>query len=759
MKIIICPNETKIDILENNNDLNELKFMTKQEFINNYYYEYDDKAIYYLMKKYNLNIDVAKVYLKNMLYIDENKSYKNNKINYLKELKIECINNNLFKYHPTFKEYIKDKEIEVKNIYNLDKYEENILNYKEEYQAVKLNNKVYKFHTLENEVNFVCQEIIKLINNGISINNIYLTNISEEYYYTLWKLFNYYHIPISIPFKDSIYTSPIVQDYLNNKIFPKEENEVTKLLYNVINSLSDLEQDSIYDIILRDKLKNTCFSIKEYDNAVRIKELKTSIFKNDDYIFLLGFNNESLPNTVKDIDYLSDKEKEEIDLYTSVELNKKERLLIPYLISNIKNITISYKETSPFNEYYPSSIIKDYNLEEIEIDEDNYNYSNIYNEIRLGEMLDKFYIYGEKHKMLEELYNKYNNKYDSYTNIFTNINNDLYLENLNVPLRLSYSSLNTYNECAFKYYINNVLKIEDSSQNFSGFIGSMYHKILTLYKNNGFNLEDELRNYLETRDLSLEEKVLLVKIKEDLLKLLDVLKQQQLLTGYDDELYERYLSVTLRSDISTELIGYIDKIMLYKKIDDTYYSIIDYKTGKIDTNIESLKYGLHMQLPIYLYLINNNKLFDNPIFTGIYYQNISFNYPKWSKKLENEEKEKYLYKGYSTDNIDILSRFDSTYENSELIKSMKYSEEKGFSSSAKIINDDTLFELLKYTKKIIDKNTDDILKSKFDINPKEYNGELIACEYCNYKDICFKKEKDIIRLDKVEDLSFLGGDE
>ena len=41
---------------------------------------------------------------------------------------------------------------------------------------------------------------------------------------------------------------------------------------------------------------------------------------------------------------------------------------------------------------------------------------------------------------------------------------------------------------------------------------------------------------------------------------------------------------------------------LFKK--STGITIVDYKTGTIDTHIESMKYGLHMQLPVYLYLIH-----------------------------------------------------------------------------------------------------------------------------------------------------------
>lgn len=59
--LIVCPNEQKIKILnqiEQENKLYNLKFMTKEEFLSNYFFSYNDKAILYLMKKYHYKVDV-----------------------------------------------------------------------------------------------------------------------------------------------------------------------------------------------------------------------------------------------------------------------------------------------------------------------------------------------------------------------------------------------------------------------------------------------------------------------------------------------------------------------------------------------------------------------------------------------------------------------------------------------------------------------------------------------------------------------------
>ena len=108
--LVICPNEEKIRILEKVNSEDKfynIKFMTKNEFINNYYFSYGDEALHYLLEKYKFNLDVARVYLNNLVVIDIDKDDKSQKLNFLKKLKQELIDNNLLKFNPNFKNYIK----------------------------------------------------------------------------------------------------------------------------------------------------------------------------------------------------------------------------------------------------------------------------------------------------------------------------------------------------------------------------------------------------------------------------------------------------------------------------------------------------------------------------------------------------------------------------------------------------------------------------------------------------------------------------
>ena len=74
-------------------------------------------------------------------------------------------------------------------------------------------------------------------------------------------------------------------------------------------------------------------------------------------------------------------------------------------------------------------------------------------------------------------------------------------------------------------------------------------------------------------------------------------------------------------------------------------------------------------------------------------------------------------------------------------------------------SDSELKDIVDYTKNIISSSSDKILNGEFDINPKVYDRDNVSCKFCKYKDLCFMKEKDLVYLEKVDNLDFLGGEE
>ena len=66
--ILIVKNNIRNKIIEkiNSEGLKKIKIMSLEDVYNKYYFTYDEHAIHYLMKKYNYQVDVAKMYLSNL---------------------------------------------------------------------------------------------------------------------------------------------------------------------------------------------------------------------------------------------------------------------------------------------------------------------------------------------------------------------------------------------------------------------------------------------------------------------------------------------------------------------------------------------------------------------------------------------------------------------------------------------------------------------------------------------------------------------
>ena len=368
MKLIITDNETKIEYLKALKNFNSDKYISKKEFFEGLLFSYDYKSIIYLMKNYQMNIDNCYDVLKSLYAIDIEKEYKTPKLKYLKQIKKELIENELLYFNPNFKEYLKRfNKIEINNI-SLEKYEQEILN--------KINISInlvtspiksqtipiYEYKTKEDEISGICISIRKLLDQGIDINNIVLTNIFNDDYYLLEKIFNEFDIPISLDKKLSIYNTKMIKDYLQDKDINKvTDPSILKKLIKVLNELEEIDKATEeYDKLLVYLLKETYIDSNEYKNSIRIKSIN-SYFLDDYYVFALSFNNNIIPKYFKDDEYLLDIEKQELPLYCSYEKNELLKQEIINKLKTINNLSLSYHLYDK-EEMYISDIEKDLDL-------------------------------------------------------------------------------------------------------------------------------------------------------------------------------------------------------------------------------------------------------------------------------------------------------------------------------------------------------------------------------------------------------------
>lgn len=768
--IILVNSSNKKRALEilNSNMLINRKIMTFNDFKKRLSFECDGSVIYEIMKKENVSVELATLFLNNLYNVSEE---TNDKSKYLLKIKKHLEEKNLITINKAFKDIIKDKKIYLFNIPYLTAQEESILSmFNYEKILMESYNKEYQVYiadTLEDEVNFIADKISELIKQGVSINKIKLMNLNDEYKLYIKRIFSWYKIPTNINISTSLYSTKLANiflkngiDCLNNYIVNSDDEKVANRIIDIYNKFVWCEDDNIKLELIINELKKTSIPNTSYNNSVEEINLEDSVL-DDEYVFLLGFNQGIIPKTFKDEDYFSDIEKNNMALNTSIEQNKLENRKVKYYISIINNLVISYKKRSLTEVYYPSTLLEELNIDYIDY-KNNYNHSNLFNKLHLSSKLDNYYRFGVKDYYLGLLYNNYKNiPYNIYDNSFSKISEEKIGKYFKDKLLLSYTSVDNYFRCSFRYYIQSVLKLNSYEETFMQQIGNLFHSILSFSFKENFNFDEYWNKYVNEYNIGInnKEKFFLAKLKNELIYTIDVIKSQQEKSDLKNFSYEEKIFVCPTNDDNISFMGIIDKLA-YKRINDKYLvAIIDYKTGNPSSNLNYLPYGINMQLPIYLYLVHHIESLKPIEIVGFYIQKIIHSEITYDSKITYEEQKRknLMLQGYSTNSESLLAEFDLTYRNSDVIKSMKTSS-KGFYQYSKVLSKEEMNRIYKVVEKNILLAIRNIKNGSFEINPKRIGFDNIGCEFCKYKDICFKKEKDIINLKEYKTLDFLRGD-
>ena len=786
--LLITPSNMKSTILDYINKLDTLlnvKILSFNELKKEILFDYKEEALLLLMKEYGLNKEVAEEYLNNIYYI-EDKSYDNEKLNELVKMKKLLLDNNLIVTDDLLESSYKDKDIYVYGYDYIDSFNNRLLSSFNKVHIIKKEKikdsvNIYEFNNLKDEVIYLLDSITNLIDKGISLEDIVIVNTDDNYKKEIYKLFKITGIPVEI-YKNTCISSTIVGNkvlkYLNTSRSIEEtfnylneeldlENEYDYKIYSKILSIFnkyysyDYSFDIIYECIKDDFNKESVNLSKNI--GIKIGDLSNSYYDESKYVFLVGFNEGVVPRIHKDEDYISDSLKPLVGLTPSSTLNELEKESLFNNLLSIKNLSSSYSLRYKDSELFKSSLIDEKVLitSKYELDSNLY-YSDLYAKLSLSKKLDELIKYNKHDESLDSLYNKVSIDYKTYDNRYKPIDSKALKEYLDNKINLSYSTIKTFYSCQFRFYLDKILKISPYEETFEKYLGNLFHFVISKMKEDNFDLDREWNSYLNNRELTNKELFYVNKLKKELVIIIDFLKEFNYDTGLDKVYTEEKRVVKKSNGLDVTFTGYVDKIM-YKEYDGvTLVSIIDYKTGNQDCDLKDAYYGIDLQLPVYLYLIDKDRLFPTYKIVGFYLQKIL------QKEVEIDEKKSYLdlkydnlkLLGYSTTNLTDLSRFDPGYESSRYIRSMSITKEGKFNSKAKVLDEKEFNATIKLVDSKIDNVINSINNADFKINPIVYKDEeekkgIKGCDYCNYKDVCFRRYRDVLRVDKKENLSFL----
>ncbi|MCX4365192.1 MAG: PD-(D/E)XK nuclease family protein [Bacilli bacterium] len=768
--ILIIPNNIRMKVLDRlsmGETPYNIKIMSFNDFKRGLLFDYTNEAIYSVMREYNINYGVSKSYI-NDLYTLKEEDYTEKKLKNLMEIKKFLDSKGLLIRDNLFGSMLKSKKkVYVFGFDYINKFNNYLLDLTKEYIDVeilekdnkKLSCNVYNCQTLNKEIEFIAEKMADLIGNGVDASKIFIANYSNEYYFSFKRIFKEYNIPFYIKGETTLYTTSIGNYFINNlcdnldlllykirKHFDVNNNPVNESVYKVLSTLVNNYYwcDNILEIkdLIIEEMRNAKIPCKHNKKEIRTTNILDNFFDDDEYVFLIGFNLGSIPKLRKDEDYLNDAIKPDI-IDKSYEYNKNIKVALLKALSNIKNLTITYKESSAFNSYYPS-FLTDYPQFKVSNIEESYSqYSDNINKLNYAKSLDNLIKFNEQNELLPIYKNSYDIPYNSYSNAFTGLDEDALFKAIDNKIKFSYSNIIHYYKCPFMFYVSDILKVREFESTLDQFIGSLFHYTLEKCLDNDDNIDKVYDSYItEHKPIRTpKEEFFINTLRDEIHFVIDAIREQYKHSKHKEVWMEKEIEIPIKRKIQTTIKGFVDKILVC----DKNVIIIDYKTSNSQTiNKDYFEFGIDIQLPIYLYLLK--QLDSNLEVTGLYLQhilNLDMKYEP-NKDAISEKKKKLKLDGITFNDEQTISLFDDTYEKSEVIQSMKVTKSYGgIKNTNRILDVSARDEIQEIIEGLILNCIDKVVEAEFDIRPIDIDyGQVNGCKFCEYRDICYRRVSD-----------------
>lgn len=762
---IICENNIKMDILNQLNENSEFKdytFLTLKELKKKLSFSVKKEAFLEVVKEYRVNPEVAVGYIKSLESLNGN--YETSKGEFLYNLKqmlerrgmLEYDNlfkNHLTKRHFTFLNYFKNKELEyILSFFTSDNYSI--------YEPIDTLNLVHYsidiFQDIESEIQYIFKQIYDLYLNGVNLNDIKICNANDDYNFIINRYQYYYNIRLGHKSNKNILSTKLANDILSLCDLDKTPSEMVEILKeeyessHLFRSFVDMINNySLYNYSMKQNkgsiellLKKLSYKTEKSTSFVELIDINELSSNKDKYIFLVNFNID-IPNVKKDEDFLLDKDKIKMNLDPSFVINLETKAQLLTTLKGINNLKLSFSYLHSFKKETISPLVLELNMDKVNHSKTSYvfGYEETNDMLYLSKACDNLLKFNEKNELLDKYY--YGGiSYNTFDNTFKGLDKAKLNNYLNGKLTLSYSDMHTYLKCPFSYYANKILKLNEFKSTLDANLGTFAHNVLEDFElqKEAFNFDESVRKHknMISAELDVRDSFYIDKMANHLKLVIEEIKAHKENTSLNDVYCEKQMDVGLHEG-KLLFKGFIDKLW-YKEIDNVLYvAIIDYKTGSDKASLENILYGENLQLPVYIYLLRNNKKFMNSKLVGFYLQKINIILPKSSdgskeeQNLKNLKLEGYTKKEYAN-LIDITE--------GSFLKKYKLNKDGSPSSNSLVFDDAKEKELIDIVSKHIEETYQSIINADFRIEPKVINKTNVSCTYCGFRDICFKTPKD-----------------
>jgi ATP-dependent helicase/DNAse subunit B len=734
-------------LASNNDKLEMLDFLSKEalflklNFFNSEqsFNKFDKTYAFFLKSHFKIEPNLSDRFKKYFDYIDIDKVYGNQKIEYLKTIKKALLDNDL----------LSDNNQKYSIIYQVN----------DAYAPSFIKGKIEKVYldqtTLEpchltickdqkSQVFYVFEKVVELLEMGVSINSINILNSSDEDDMQLTKLFKDAKIPYNLMKRNGLYDYANVieferillsqgfdqaKDYLDNL----PDDEIKRNLIRIFNAFSSGLIKENPDVFIHEikKIRTSNQRIKE---ALMISSFDDFIYREHEHYLLMNYYEDSFPKVHLDNDYLSDSEVSLIDYPTSTMYNHMLRNKITCKLNQIVNLYISYpkviiEDTLPSRISLKRPVIK--NEYDYVIKDKTYLKDLAF--LDYAKKRHDYLNFNLQSQDLNVLHNSFYQDYQLYIPYFSGIDKTDLERLITENNTLSAYKMETYNLCPFRYYLSYLLKFDSFKGNVFTYIGNVIHKMIeekTRFGN--YDLDKIMTEFIFPPEEIYKFPIFKEILTENIRIIEGVITDFENSTAFKKALVEEKINLPI--DDNFKLTGRIDKILIDEVYN--YFLVIDYKYGDENYNPSDSEKDYDLQLPLYLMAFNKQNPKLKP--AGMLYQKTSL-----AKETRGTEAS-YKMKGIVIDLLSVIERIDPTMEK---IVGIKLNKDGSLpKNSRSFVSVQKLNDILQETENRIKTVARRVGSGDFTIKPILYDidqqtKESVSCKYCKYFSICYSKNK------------------
>ena len=196
------------------------------------------------------------------------------------------------------------------------------------------------------------------------------------------------------------------------------------------------------------------------------------------------------------------------------------------------------------------------------------------------------------------------------------------------------------------------------------------------------------------------------------------------------------------SKIQAQLGGFVDRVDSWRDGNQSYFRVVDYKTGKKDFDYCDIYNGLGLQMLLYMFALeqHGDKLLGNhPIPAGVQYFPARVPYIATDGHVSDEEARAMREKNWKRKGLllaedavlDAMGADEATFR-------LPFTRKKDGSLSGDIAKSQQFALLKEYVFGILKRMVDDISSGNVDPNPYTRGSSHNACTFCPYGSVCHK---------------------